>query len=65
MGSISELIEPAMIFFEVVVLALLTAPLWLRPLNEITCRTVGRAVVICPHCGVPGVIKTNHPQVLR
>jgi len=44
---------------------LLTAPVWLRFTNEITCRIVGRAVVICPHCGTPGVVETTHPKVIR
>ena len=46
-------------------LALLTAPIWLRVVNEVSCRTIGLAVVICPHCGVPGIIESEYPQVLQ
>lgn len=37
----------------------------LRALNEGLTRTVGRAVVICPHCGAPGVVESRHPKVIR
>ncbi len=45
--------------------AILTAPLWLRVVNEVTTRTIGKAVTICPYCGVPGVVESTHPEVFR
>jgi hypothetical protein len=48
-----------------VVLASVTFPLWARLVNEVAARTVGRVIVICPHCGQPGVVKSSHPQVFR
>ena len=42
-----------------------TAPVWFRAINELTTRTVGKAVVICPHCGTPGVVDSTQPQVIR
>jgi hypothetical protein len=47
------------------VLVLGTMPLWFRAVNEVTTRTVGRAVTICPYCGLPGVVQTTDPQVFR
>jgi hypothetical protein len=37
----------------------------LRIINEIITRTFGRAIVVCPHCGVPGVVESKNPQVVR
>jgi len=42
-----------------------TMPLWFRAVNEVTTRTVGRALTICPYCGLPGVVRTTDPQVFR
>jgi hypothetical protein len=47
------------------VLGVATMPLWFRAVNEVTTRTVGRAVTICPYCGLPGVVQTTDPQVFR
>jgi hypothetical protein len=47
------------------VLAFASMPLWFRAVNEVTTRTVGRAVTICPYCGLPGVVRTTDPQVFR
>lgn len=46
-------------------LAFVTAPLWFRLINEVTARTVGRVLVICPHCGTPGVVESDRPEVIR
>lgn len=40
-------------------------PVLARLSNELTCRTVGKVVVICPHCGVPGAVESTHPKVIR
>lgn len=50
---------------EGILITLLTAPLWLRVFNEVACRTIRRAVVICPHCGIPAVVKSGRPEVFR
>jgi len=47
------------------VLVLATMPLWFRAVNELTTRTVGRAVTICQYCGLPGVVQTTDPQVFQ
>lgn len=37
----------------------------LRLINEATTRAVGRAVVVCPHCGAPGIVESRDPRVMR
>jgi hypothetical protein len=58
-GGLLESLPP------LVVLVFLTAPLWLRVVNELSVRTVGAAVVICPYCGAPGIVQSKHPKVIR
>lgn len=40
-------------------------PVVFRTINEISCRLVERAITICPHCGVLGVVETDVPKVFR
>lgn len=54
-----------MLAIGLLVLAVFTAPVWLRAVNEITTRTLGVAVTICPYCGVPGIVESTNPRVLR
>lgn len=65
MNSLETVFEGAVDIMGLLVILLLTAPIWLRFVNEISCRLIGRVVVICPYCGMPGVVKSNHPKVIR
>lgn len=68
MSNIEELetaLEGTVEIMSLVVILLLTSPIWLRFVNEVSCRLFGRVVVICPYCGMPGVIESNHPKVIR
>jgi len=60
-----ELLAVLIAFPIVLSLVIVSTLLCLRPINEITTRTVGRAVVVCPHCGTPGVVKSRNPRVIR
>lgn len=61
------MIDAAIISFLVtaLIVGLITAPIWLRLVNEVTTRTIGVAVTICPHCGIPGVVESTNPKVIR
>jgi len=49
----------------VFVVGILTMPLWFRAVNQITAPLFGRVLVICPHCGLPGVAHTTDPAVFQ
>jgi len=49
----------------VFVVGILTMPLWFRVVNQITAPLFGRALVICPYCGLPGVAHTTDPGVFQ
>ena len=49
----------------VMVVLFMTMPVWFRLINEFTSRTIGKTLVICPHCGMPGVINATQPRVFR
>lgn len=65
LNALAPIYDAISLFLAVFVIAFLTSPIWLRAVNEVTTRTVGRAVVICPYCGVPGIVESTHPKVFQ
>jgi len=57
--------DPLLWFPALFVLAIVTMPLWARLTNEITGRLIGRVIVICPYCMLPGVVRSTEPEVFR
>lgn len=52
-------------FVAILIIALITAPLWLRLLNEVGARTLGVTVAVCPHCGMAGLVVSDGPRVFK
>jgi len=43
----------------------ISAPIWLRPINELTTRILGEAVVFSKPHYLPKVAKTENPKVVQ